>query len=202
VARGLTATRAGQTANPCSRVVQSPEVAGLAANLYIVYGMTTTEACQTANSSNGQNLKLKVVVAIVTIWLRIELRYDRQVHRIFSTTSFWSVCYTYSSISCKMTLLAIWIAYLILESTLPLHTSIPWSIVGVWDSSAWFEWVELCGTRDSSSKRHRLVTLRGCRLLDGLEEWKPWALEEDCECGPVFLWEVLCSPRQSSEEQL
>jgi hypothetical protein len=48
-------------------VVQSPEVAGLAANLYIVYGMTTTEACQTANSSNGQNLKLKVVVAIVMI---------------------------------------------------------------------------------------------------------------------------------------
>ena len=33
--------------------------------------------------------------------------------------------------------------------------------------------LELCGTSDSSSKRHRLVTLGGCRLLDGLEEWKP-----------------------------
>ena len=28
---------------------------------------------------------------------------------------------------------------------------------------------ELCGTRESSSKRHWLVTLGGCRLLDGLE---------------------------------
>jgi hypothetical protein len=33
--------------------------------------------------------------------------------------------------------------------------------------------LELCGTSDSSSKRHRLVTLGGCRLLDGLEDWKP-----------------------------
>jgi hypothetical protein len=32
--------------------------------------------------------------------------------------------------------------------------------------------LELCGTSDSSSKRHRLVTLRGYFLLDGLEEWK------------------------------
>jgi hypothetical protein len=30
----------------------------------------------------------------------------------------------------------------------------------------------LCGTSDSSRKRHGLVTLGGCRLLDGLEEWK------------------------------
>jgi hypothetical protein len=30
--------------------------------------------------------------------------------------------------------------------------------------------LELWGTSDSSSKRHRLVTLRGCHLLDGLEE--------------------------------
>jgi len=47
--------------------------------------------------------------------------------------------------------------------------------------------LELCGTSDSSSKRHRLVTLGGCRLLDGLEEWKPRALQEDCEGGPVFV---------------
>jgi hypothetical protein len=33
--------------------------------------------------------------------------------------------------------------------------------------------LELCGTSDSSTKRHRLVTLGGCRLLDGLEESKP-----------------------------
>jgi hypothetical protein len=30
--------------------------------------------------------------------------------------------------------------------------------------------LELCGTSDSSSKHLRLVTLGGCRLLDGLEE--------------------------------
>jgi hypothetical protein len=30
--------------------------------------------------------------------------------------------------------------------------------------------LELCSTSDSSSKRHRLVTLRGCRLLDGMME--------------------------------
>jgi hypothetical protein len=33
--------------------------------------------------------------------------------------------------------------------------------------------LEFCGTSDSSSKRHRLVTLGGCRLLDIMEEWKP-----------------------------
>jgi hypothetical protein len=32
--------------------------------------------------------------------------------------------------------------------------------------------LELCVTSDYSSKRHRLATLGGCRLLDGLEEWK------------------------------
>jgi hypothetical protein len=30
----------------------------------------------------------------------------------------------------------------------------------------------LYGTSDSSSKHHRLVTLGGWHLLDGLEEWK------------------------------
>jgi hypothetical protein len=47
--------------------------------------------------------------------------------------------------------------------------------------------LELCGTSDSSSKHHRIVTLGGCRLLDGFEEWKPRALQEDHEDGPVFL---------------
>jgi hypothetical protein len=47
--------------------------------------------------------------------------------------------------------------------------------------------LELCGTSDSSSKRHRLITLGVCHLLDDLEEWKPRALQENCEGGPVFL---------------
>jgi hypothetical protein len=47
--------------------------------------------------------------------------------------------------------------------------------------------LELCGTSDSSSKRHQLVTLGGCCLLDNLEEWKLRVLQEDCEGGLVFL---------------
>jgi hypothetical protein len=62
--------------------------------------------------------------------------------------------------------------------------------------------LELCGTSDSSSKHHQLVTLGGCRLLDDLEEWKLRALQEDCEGGLMFLREVLCSPRRSDKEQL
>ena len=62
---------------------------------------------------------------------------------------------------------------------------------------------ELCGTRESSSKHHRLVTLGSCRSLDGLEKvilWSPsrrlWRSPEiDCERS-------LCSPRRSGEEQL
>jgi hypothetical protein len=47
--------------------------------------------------------------------------------------------------------------------------------------------LELCGTSDSLGKCHRLVSLGGCRLLDGLEEWKPQAIQEDCEGGLMFL---------------
>jgi hypothetical protein len=47
--------------------------------------------------------------------------------------------------------------------------------------------LELCGTSDCSSKHHQLVTLGDCHLLDGLEEWKLRALQEDCEGGLVFL---------------
>jgi hypothetical protein len=47
--------------------------------------------------------------------------------------------------------------------------------------------LELCGTSDSLIKCHRLVTLGGCHLLDGLEEWKLRALQEDYEGGPVLL---------------
>jgi hypothetical protein len=32
--------------------------------------------------------------------------------------------------------------------------------------------LELCGTSDSSTKCHQLVTLGGRSLVDGLEEWK------------------------------
>jgi hypothetical protein len=182
---GLTTTEGSQTANLC-----------------IAHGLTATEADETASTSNGQILNLKIVIATVTVWPWIELRVDHQVCRLFAMTSVWSVGYKYPSISCKIALLAIWTAYLTLESPLPSHTSFPWSIVGVWDPSAWFEWFELCGTRDSSNKHHPLVTLGGCHLLEGLEEWKLWALQEDCEGDPVFLWEVLSSPRGSGVEQL
>jgi hypothetical protein len=47
--------------------------------------------------------------------------------------------------------------------------------------------LKLYGTSDSSRKRHRLIPLGGCHLIDGLVEWKPRALQEDCERGPVFL---------------
>jgi hypothetical protein len=136
---GLTSTRAGQTTNLCSRVVWPPGVAGLTASLCIVYGQIATRAGQTASTFNGRILNLKVAVAIVMIWSQIELRFDHQMRKNFPTTSFWSVGYKYPSISCKISLLDIWTTYLTLESPLPSHTSLSWSIVGVWDSSAWFE---------------------------------------------------------------
>jgi hypothetical protein len=145
----LIATRAGQIASLC-----------------IAYGLITTRAGQTASTSNGQILNLKVAIAIVMVWLQIGLRSDHQMCRNVPMASFWSVGYKYPSISCKLSLLAIWTTYLTLESSLPSHTSLSWSIVGVSDSSAWFEWFEFYGTSDSLSKRHRLVTLRGCCLLD------------------------------------
>jgi hypothetical protein len=35
--------------------------------------------------------------------------------------------------------------------------------------------IELCGTRESSSKDHWLVTLESCRSLDGLEKVISWS---------------------------
>jgi hypothetical protein len=32
-----------------------------------------------------------------------------------------------------------------------------------------------------------LLVLEVAALLDGLEQWKLRSLQEDCECGPVFL---------------
>jgi hypothetical protein len=50
----------GLTTSPYSRVVSPSEVAGLTASLCIVHGLTT-------NTFNGQNLKLKVAVASMTV---------------------------------------------------------------------------------------------------------------------------------------
>jgi hypothetical protein len=182
-----------------TRVVWQPGVAGLTDCLCIAHSLITTRASQTASTSNGRISNLKVVIATVMVWPWLEMRFDCQVRRNFPASSFWVMGYKYPSISCKISLLTIWTTYLTLESPLPLDTSLSWSIVGVLHSSAWFE---LCDTSDSLSKHHRLVTLGGCRLLDGLKELKLWALQEDCEGGPVFLWEVLCLSHRSGEEQL
>jgi hypothetical protein len=45
--------------------------------------------------------------------------------------------------------------------------------------SALHQEVELCGTRESSSKDHWLVTLGSCRSLDGLEKVISWSLSKD-----------------------
>jgi hypothetical protein len=201
-ARGLTATEGGQITSYCNIHGLTAIEGNQAASLYIAHGTTTTEAGQTASTSNGWNLKLKVVISSMAVYPWIELRSDHQVRINFPTASFLSVGYKYPSISCKISLSDIWTTYLTLESPLPSHISLSWSIVDLWDFSDWFEWFELCGTSDSSSQCHWLVTLGGCHLLDGLEEWKQWVIQEDCEGGLVFLWKVLCSPRRSGEEKL
>src|SRR6185436_5332579 len=62
---------------------------------------------------------------------------------------------------------------------------------------------ELCGTRETSSKRHQLVTLGSCRSLDGLEKRISWSTSKEIVEEPRFrLLEVLCSPHRSGEEQL
>jgi hypothetical protein len=45
----------------------SLKVAGQTASLCIVHGFTAIEAGQAANSSNGQNFKLKVVVTTLIV---------------------------------------------------------------------------------------------------------------------------------------
>jgi hypothetical protein len=173
---GLTATRAGQTTSPRSRVLWPLEVADQTASLCIMHSLTATEADQTTNSSNGQKFDLKVAITSLTVQPWVVLRPDREVHRIFPMASFCSMGYKYSSILCKIALLAIWTAYILLRA-LSLHTQafldLLWLCeIIVLDSSV----LELCGTSDSSRKRHQLVTLGGCHLLYGLEEWKPRAL--------------------------
>jgi hypothetical protein len=51
--------------------------------------------------------------------------------------------------------------------------------------SALHQEVELCGTRESSSKDHWLVTLGSCCSLDGLEKVISWS----------FLKEIVEEPR-------
>jgi hypothetical protein len=51
--------------------------------------------------------------------------------------------------------------------------------------SALHQVVELCGTREPSSKDHRLVTLGSCCSLDGLEKVISWS----------FLKEIVQEPR-------
>jgi hypothetical protein len=129
-------------------------------------GLTATKGDQTASSSNGRRYELKVVVTLLAVWPWVALWSDREIRSIFPMARFWSVGYKYSSILCKRWLLSISIAYLTLESPLPSHTSIPCPLwvceILVLDLSV----LELCGTSDSSSKRHSLVTLGGCRILD------------------------------------
>jgi hypothetical protein len=172
------------------------------ANLCIAHGLTTGEASQTASTSNGQISNLKVAITNLTFWLPIALRSDREVHKIFQWLVFevWAINThpsraRYLSWSCELhTWLLGALSFLIQAFLDPL-----WMCeILLIDLSV----LDLCGTSDSLSKHHRLISIGGYRLLDGLEEWKPWALQEDCECGLVFLWEVLCSPRRSGEEQL
>jgi hypothetical protein len=121
--RGPTATKRGETASYCN-----------------LRGLTATKPSQTVSSSNDQKFELKVVFTFLAVWPRVALWSESKMCRILPTTSFWSVRYKYSSISCKRWLLAISTTYLTLESPLHPHTSIPWAIVDVWDSSAWFEY--------------------------------------------------------------
>jgi hypothetical protein len=102
-------------------------------------GLTATRGSLTASSLNGKKFQIVIVVTSLVVWPRVALWSDSEVHRIFQTVGFWSVGYIYSSNSSKIGLLAISTAHLTLESSLLSHTSIPWSIVGVWDSRAWFE---------------------------------------------------------------
>jgi hypothetical protein len=129
---------AGQTASLCSRVVWPPPGADQTASLCsrVVWpplGAVWPPTLPMVNFFEN------ITIIIVEVWPRVVMWSNREMHRIFPTASFWSVGYIYSFISCKMGLMAISTAYLTPESHLLPHTSIPWSIVGVWDSSAWFE---------------------------------------------------------------
>jgi hypothetical protein len=82
--RGLTATEGGHTAS-----------------YYNLRSLTTTEAGQTTSTSNGRKISNFIAITLLAIWPRVALWSDREVRRIISTASFWSVGYKYSSNSCK-----------------------------------------------------------------------------------------------------
>jgi hypothetical protein len=200
---------ASLTTSPYFRVVWPLGVVGLTTSLCIAHGLIATEVGQTANSSNDRKFDLKVVIITIMVKPWVVL---------------WSDCELYCGLTMKciesseQLVFRVWVI-----NTHPAHARyLSWSFelhtlllrVLFFLTQALLDplWVceilvldlsvlELCGTSDSSSKHHWLVTLGGCRLLDGLE-WKPWDHREDCEGGPVFLWEVLYSPRRSDEEQL
>ena len=52
--------------------------------------------------------------------------------------------------------------------------------------SALHQVFELCGTREISSKRHRLVTLGSCRSLDGLKKRISWSTSKEIVEEPRF----------------
>src|SRR6185312_4121341 len=69
--------------------------------------------------------------------------------------------------------------------------------------SALHQEFELCGIKETSSKRHQLVTLGSCRSLYGLEKRFSWSTSKEIVEEPrIRLLEVLCSPHRSGEEQL
>jgi hypothetical protein len=71
---GLTTTEGSQTVSLCYRAIWPPRAVGLTASLCIAHGLTTTEAGQTANTSSGQFLNLKVVCncdGLTMIWTAV-----------------------------------------------------------------------------------------------------------------------------------
>ena len=65
---------------------------------------------------------------------------------------------------------------------------------GLWGHpSALHQEFELCGIRDTSSKRHQLVTLGSCRSLDGLEKWISWSTSKEIVEEPRFRCERSCA---------
>ena len=78
------------------------------------------------------------------------------------------------------------------------HTCLEIAFLRVWEHpSALHQEFELCGTREPSSKRHRLVTLGSCRSLDSLEKRILWSSSKEIVEEPRFRFVrglVLTSP--------
>jgi hypothetical protein len=64
----------------------------------------------------------------------------------------------------------------------------------VWDhATALHQEFELCGTSESSSKRHWHITLGSCRFKIVWRRWNRGALQEDCGGDPVCLVRGSCT---------